>query len=136
MSAVSPGQERRHPRQARLVIRVWLSRRRTPGVHRSVDEAVFLGAQFDVRDAQIEGLRDALAEALKKLDEEKAARARDVAQLRYALAQAVRHAGLDHFLRQGIAQARRLAEEPTAHVTAEQFARSRPMDAPTEQWPR
>jgi hypothetical protein len=116
------------------VIRVWLSRRRTAGVHRSVDEVTFLGAQFDVRDAQIEGLRDALAEAVKKLAEERSAHAVEAARLRYALAQAVRHAGLDRYLRQGVEQARRLAEEPTAHVTREQLARSRPMDAPTEQW--
>jgi hypothetical protein len=101
------------------VIRAWLSRRRTPGVHRSVDQVTFLGAQFDVRDAQIEGLRDALAEAHRQL-----------AVVRAELATHKTRTFMAHALRLRA----RLAEEPTAHVTSEQLARSRPMDAPTEEW--
>jgi len=97
---------------------IW-RRRPAPGVHRPVDQATFLGAQFDVRDAQIEGLRDALAEAHRHL-----------AIVQAELATHKTRAFMAHALRLRA----RLAEEPTAHVTREQLARSRPMDAPTEQW--
>lgn len=116
------------------MIRAWRGRHR--GAQQLVDAAVVVTAQIDVRDGQIEGLRDALAEALKKLDEERAARARDVAQLQYALAQAARLAGLDRYLMQGIEQARRLAEEDTAVVTQEQLHRARPTDEPTHHVPQ
>jgi hypothetical protein len=111
------------------VIRAWLStaRRRAPSVpSKPVDPAVFLGAQFDLKDAQIEGLRDALAEAQRQLSDERRRSAVLVGQLAtYKAREWPAHAAR---LR------RRLAEEPTTEVTAHQLARSRPMDAPTEQW--
>jgi hypothetical protein len=98
------------------VIRPW---RRRPARRAPVDEVTFLGAQFDVRDAQIEGLRDALAEAHR--------------QLAVVSAELATHKTRE-FMAHALRLRARLAEEPTAHVTPEQLARSRPMDAPTEQW--
>ncbi len=111
------------------MIREWLSRRRraAPGVHRPVDEVTFLGAQFDVRDAQIEGLRDALTDAHRRL----AAAQQQIAQLQVAAATAL----ASEWMRQGRATTRRLAEEPTAVVSADQLRRTRPA-APTEQYRR
>lgn len=127
MSAVSPGQERRHPRQARVVIRVWLSRRRTPGVHRSIDENSYFAAQFDLMTAQIE--------VLQRMNASKDV---EIARLRAALApykhQELMRLGLQQFMAQGAATARRIAEEPTTEVTADQLRRTRPAAAPTEQW--
>lgn len=111
------------------MIRGWFRRRRVDVPQ--LDTAVFLGAQFDVRDARIEGLQDALGEAHKKLAEEKAARVREVAQLRGALAPYL----VGTYLRQGIATAKRLAEEDTAVVSADQLRRTRPAPA-TEQYRR
>ncbi len=130
------------------MIRAWLAtaRRRhaAPGVHRvPVDEVTFLGAQFDVAAAQIEGLRTALAEAQKELAEEKAGRAHDVALLRAALAkytaQEVMRAGLmEHMRRPARERERSAALEPTVAVTTEELRRARPAgSAPaTEQYRR
>lgn len=51
------------------MIRSWLRRRRPPAD--LVDAAVVVTAQIDVRDGQIEGLRDALAEARQQLEYER-----------------------------------------------------------------
>lgn len=64
------------------------------------------------RLAQIAGLRESLAEANQRLAEEKAARVREVAQLRAALAPYL----AQEWARRGAAAARRLATEPTHHV--------------------
>lgn len=47
------------------MIRAWRARHRAP--QQLVDAAVVVTAQIDVRDGQIEGLRDALAEAQQRL---------------------------------------------------------------------
>lgn len=95
------------------MIRAWRARRRRPA-RQLVDAAVVVTAQIDVRDGQIEGLRDALAEANRLLAEERAARARDVAQLRAALAPYL----AQEWARRGARAARRLAEEPTVRARA------------------
>jgi hypothetical protein len=109
------------------VIRAWLSRRRpAPGGHRAVDETVYFAAQFDFQAAQIE--------VLQRMNASKDV---EIARLRAALApykhQELMRLGLQQFMAQGAANARRIAEEPTAQVSADQFRRTRPAPA-TEQW--
>jgi len=115
------------------VIRAWLERARAERVaaRAARGERAWrrdLHEHPDERDAfrlaQIAGLRESNA-ALRA----------EVAQLRYALAQAVQHAGLERYLQAGVEQARRLAEEPTAVVSTDQLRRARPA-APTEQYGR
>lgn len=103
------------------MIRAWLStaRRRPPA--RLVDAAVVVTAQIDVRDGQIEGLRDALAEAQQRL----ALCQRELATYKTR----------DWLLLAAACRAR-LADDRTAEVTAHQLSRSRPMAAPTEQYRR
>lgn len=112
------------------MIRAWRARRRRPA-RQLVDAAVVVTAQIDVRDGQIEGLRDALAEANRLLAEEQAARARDVAQLRAALAPYL----AQEWARRGAAAARRLAEEPTVRARAMGRAPGWKSSA-TERWER
>jgi hypothetical protein len=107
------------------VIRGWFRRRR-PTVGVPLDTTVFIGAQLDVRDAQIEGLRDALAEALRQL----ADRDRQIAQLQVAGATALTM----QWLQRGAANQARL-DGPTTVLSSEQFQRTRPA-SPTERWTR
>lgn len=124
------------------MIRAWLAtaRRRhaAPGVHRvPVDEVTFLGAQFDVRDAQIEGLRDALAEALQRADAaERRAAVLEGRLARWETADLMRRGLMEHMRRPARERERSAALEPTVAVTTEELRRSRPIDAPTEQYRR
>lgn len=92
-------------------------------------------AQIDYRDGLLEARAERIAELEQERDNERVAHALEVARLRYALAQAVQHAGLERYLQAGVEQARRLAEEPTAVVSTDQLRRARPA-APTEQYRR
>lgn len=107
---------RRH-RAAWAGERAWKRDRR-----RHPDERIAL------RDAQIAELRDQLAAK----DVAYAALEREAAQLRVSTATALTM----QWLQRGAADTRRLAEEPTAVVSADQLRRTRPAGpAPaTEQW--
>lgn len=115
------------------MIREWLSsyrRRARADVAPSVDTAVFLGAQFDLRDGQLEGMREALAEANARAD---------AAERRSAVLEGLLSTYKAREFMQTAARLRtRLADEPTAVVSTDQLRRSRPAEpAPaTEQWPR
>lgn len=113
------------------MIRSWLRRRGAgAGDGRGVDTAVFLGAQFDLRDGQIAGLRDALAEANTRA--ERAERRAAVLEGQLSTYKA------REFMATAARLRARLAEEPTAQVSADQFRRTRPSgSAPaTEQYRR
>jgi hypothetical protein len=106
------------------VIREWLAtwrRRARAGVGPALDPTLFLGAQFDFAAAQMEGLRDALAEARKELAEERAAHALEVARLRVSLATALSM----QYLQAAAHRAPRPGDEPTVVVSAEQYRRPR-----------
>jgi hypothetical protein len=94
---------RRH-RAARRGERAWFRDRR-----RHPDERIAL------RDAQIAGLRGQVSTL-----------AAENAQLKVAVAAAVMSTGLEYYRQQGRETTRRLAEEPTAVVSADQFRRTRP----------
>ena len=102
------------------MIRVWLSRRRT------VAEA-----QIDYRDGLLEARAERIAELEQQLVDERNAHGLEVARLQTAAATF----GAISYLQQGMAKARRIAEEPTTEVTADQLRRTRPA-APTEQYRR
>lgn len=110
------------------MIRAWFRRRRAlPPANLPLDPTVIIGAQIDVRDGQIEGLRDALAEAHRRLADERRRNAVLLGELAtYKTRDYAAHAARAR---------RRLAEEPTLRTSVEQFQRTRPA-AETERWTR
>lgn len=103
------------------MIRVWLSRRRA---------GIVAEAQIDYRDGLLEARAERNAELQQQLVDERAAHALELAQLRVSLATALSM----QYLQAAANRAPRPGEEPTVVTSTAQLARSRPMDAPTEQW--
>lgn len=121
------------------MIRGWFRRRPAPAVHRSVDEAVFFGAQLDVRDAQIEGLRDALAEANARADAaERRSAVLEGRLARHEAAELMRRGLMEHMRRPAREREHSSVLEPTVVINGDAFQATRPAGpAPaTEQWPR
>lgn len=120
------------------MIREWLAtwrRRARADVGPALDTAVFLGAQFDFAAAQMEGLRDALAEALQRADTaERRAAVLEARLARYEYVELQRR-GLAYHMARGEEARRRVEDEPTVRARAMGRASGRPAPA-TEQYRR